>query len=924
MRISVFAAVVSLIVLGCAGGEGVALYLQETLPDAFIKQTYSVSVVSRTVPPNTPVYCNLFVPQSVPPGAQAGLPPGLSLQTDGTVSGVPTTTGTYCFGVVAQLLTHPRQYKSSTIVRKTYTLNVGGVVFKERLAAAVRDHTYSIPVYSVALPDAASFNWSTQDPAQTNPGETAGLPPGISLQNGVLTGTPTESGLFRFVVEATSGSATYTKEFLLAVRTFEWARKVVGSADTGNSAPRCCATPDGTTYAVWLHDNAGTKQLVYAKKPEQVDATLEDPLSAASADDATACDITAGKDTSLKDAAIIAWLNTAKSLNITYSTDTSTVTHSKNINTSDADIKLLFFNNILYVAYAARGTTSDGISLWQPIADTTETVASGTYNNLTGIGVSTLQRPLLAATDASDAYVFWYDGQQWQSATCPRGQGDTDSRDDVALAAGSGGQVWVFWARGGKIEAALFDPADGTFSDVVSVCDGEWVEAAASAFVDGNVWLLVGFDDGGVIEAKWVTFDGLDVVEKELADYTPPIDSKEVEGAGLGMTSENEVLLVMVVGDEVRWMLWTPHAWSYPQPVTNGWVTERVRRSRIVGWQNGLYVAWQNDGNGVIKGRIWDEQQWSGIEEISEGVSESSNFATLARTSDGSIWAAWGGTDPNDGESYIFVSKRDPVSGWTLQRQLQGDTQNVYRYWPRMRAFGSTVVLVWVERKGGSDPEEVWFCSNSDWNPKVILKDAYHNWGPKCALASTTQIGVAYTQMVIGDASTCEAFLILSQDGGQNWRSGTNISNTSGVRSSYQDIEWLPSGKAFICWDERLSSPQHWQIWGAEYDPATQTVQPFSKPVIASTAGNCGIPDAAVTSDGLLFVSAYLVVGGKYFPVCTHQMRGAVLLDELGSTQEDSVEVTIWGENRAAVVWSVKTKDALDNDIWQIRVSMYR
>jgi len=369
---------------------------------------------------------------------------------------------------------------------------------------------------------------------------------------------------------------------------------VLGSADTGNSAPRCCATPDGTTYAVWLHDNAGTKQLVYAKKPEQVDATLEDPLSAASADDATACDITAGKDTSSDDAAIIAWLNTAKSLNITYSTDTSTVTHSKNIDTSDADIKLFYINDTLYAAYAARGTTSDGISLWQPITNTTEAVASGTYNNLTGIAVSTLQKPVLAATDASDAYVFWYDGQQWRSATCPRGQGDTDARDDVALAAGPGGQVWVFWARGGKIEAALFNPVDGTFSDVVSVCEGVWVEATASVFVEGNVWLLVGFNDGSVIEAKWVTFDGLDVVEKQLADYTPPIDGKEVEGAGLGMTLEGEVLLMMVVGDEVRWMLWTPHAWSYPETVYTASPSKDPRYAFAWVDNSGIiHVAWE-------------------------------------------------------------------------------------------------------------------------------------------------------------------------------------------------------------------------------------------------------------------------------------------------------------------------------------------
>jgi large repetitive protein len=152
-----------------------------------------------------------------------GLPPGLSMNSDGLISGTPTATGgtepwvqvhdltaamggpSWCggdnksqrqfvFNVVAGLSIQDQSVPGGTI----------GVAYSKQLTALSVTHLN--PVQGTA----ASPTWSIKS---------GSLPPGVSLSSsGLLSGTPTAEGSFTFVVQATGGNATDTETETLTVR----------------------------------------------------------------------------------------------------------------------------------------------------------------------------------------------------------------------------------------------------------------------------------------------------------------------------------------------------------------------------------------------------------------------------------------------------------------------------------------------------------------------------------------------------------------------------------------------------------------------------------------------------------------------------------------------------------------------------------
>ena len=128
------------------------------------------------------------------------LPAGLTLNSDGTISGTPTTPGIYPFTVTA--INGTRTAAASA----TYTVTPAGSL---RLS------------YATPQTFAAGIAVATQSPALVNPTPgmpttyavtTGQLPAGLSLNatNGAITGAPTTPGVFAFTVTATHGTRTAT------------------------------------------------------------------------------------------------------------------------------------------------------------------------------------------------------------------------------------------------------------------------------------------------------------------------------------------------------------------------------------------------------------------------------------------------------------------------------------------------------------------------------------------------------------------------------------------------------------------------------------------------------------------------------------------------------------------------------------------
>ncbi|MBS1788049.1 MAG: putative Ig domain-containing protein [Acidobacteria bacterium] len=143
------------------------------------------------------------------------LPPGLTLDASGLLQGVPTTPGMYRFTIAAwsipSLCSGNREY--SIAILSCPTITVGPAA----LPVGVLGKAYNQTVTAVANGGGTFvFTYALTSGA---------LPPGVSLSaNGMLTGTPTQPGIYQFTITASAGGCSgmqmYSMEILQACPTF--------------------------------------------------------------------------------------------------------------------------------------------------------------------------------------------------------------------------------------------------------------------------------------------------------------------------------------------------------------------------------------------------------------------------------------------------------------------------------------------------------------------------------------------------------------------------------------------------------------------------------------------------------------------------------------------------------------------------------
>ena len=152
----------------------------------------------------TPISIKFAALGGVPPytfSSTGTLPPGTSLAADGTLSGTPTTPGTYSFTIIVndsvQSQPGSRSFSltvNTTALTATSTLGNGqvGVAYTGQIGA-----TGGTPPYTFAV---------------------SGLPDGLSFANGAVSGTPTTAGQSTVSVTVTdSTKATSTQTFPVTI-----------------------------------------------------------------------------------------------------------------------------------------------------------------------------------------------------------------------------------------------------------------------------------------------------------------------------------------------------------------------------------------------------------------------------------------------------------------------------------------------------------------------------------------------------------------------------------------------------------------------------------------------------------------------------------------------------------------------------------
>ncbi len=144
--------------------------------------------------------------------SSGSLPAGLTLSAAGVISGTPTATGRYTFTVTAQ--------NSAGSAARQLTLRIvaassGGGSSTTRTAPAISTSSLSAGTagssysYTLAASGSTPIIWSLLS---------GSLPSGLKLSSsGVISGTPTESGTFTFMVQARNILGSVTRSLTLTV-----------------------------------------------------------------------------------------------------------------------------------------------------------------------------------------------------------------------------------------------------------------------------------------------------------------------------------------------------------------------------------------------------------------------------------------------------------------------------------------------------------------------------------------------------------------------------------------------------------------------------------------------------------------------------------------------------------------------------------
>ncbi len=177
--------------------------------------------------------------------ATTSLPAGLALNSNGTISGTPTTAGTSTIGVRVTDNASPAQTATASLSLTISATPPGPLaITTSSVPNATNGQAYSVTL--LATGGTTPYKWSA-----------TGLPAGLTMSSGgTISGTPTSSGTFSFAAKVTDSSTT--------VQTSSRTLSLTVAATTTSTAPLGITTsslPGGTVgsgYSATVQASGGT------------------------------------------------------------------------------------------------------------------------------------------------------------------------------------------------------------------------------------------------------------------------------------------------------------------------------------------------------------------------------------------------------------------------------------------------------------------------------------------------------------------------------------------------------------------------------------------------------------------------------------------------------------------------------------------
>jgi hypothetical protein len=230
--------------------------VDNAVPNATIGQAYSKPLAAESITSLNP---RTGSPATANWGVASGsLPAGITLGTNGELSGTPTTEGAYTFVVRAT------GGGGATDI-ETYTIHV-----RQPVAATTTLVRSSVPKAEVGVPFTAAQTATGGTGTYTWAVASGSLPGGLELETatGTLSGTPTTPGRYNFVLRATDAEgrvanvgATLTVAAKLALTT-----RTLKAAKVGRAYRAKIAKTGGVAPIVWTVTGKLPKGLKFASK----------------------------------------------------------------------------------------------------------------------------------------------------------------------------------------------------------------------------------------------------------------------------------------------------------------------------------------------------------------------------------------------------------------------------------------------------------------------------------------------------------------------------------------------------------------------------------------------------------------------------------------------------------------------------------
>jgi|GEM_PF-2901974 len=723
----------SLMVSGCVShGEGEKLQLVANLPDAQEGVSYLFNIVADKQPSDVGVRCVIVIPQKAPPGYTLGLPQGIQLTPNGLLKGKPTKSGNYYFSVHAQLLTEPRKYHKETVKRADYTLAVRGFELASTVPEGLQDVTYSFNLIASKTPSDTKIECELQSGGV--------LPNGLSLTTsgadaGLLSGTPTESGVFNFTIRAwVSGHPTNYKEqaYKIVINTFEWARAITAASDNCTK-PDVAVEPNGKAHAVWLRYVAANNAnvLVYASKPETPEIATTD-LTVATSEDVKFAAIGVGQVNGI-DTASVAWISLGGgTVKVKFATSNDWVGSLQEYGLSSATAEGecdVIYTNDWYVVFTVRNGATNGVFIWQPATSNVSQIASGDNFTAPRIAVDSSGNLIVVVHNSSTYGVklFVQNDANWDEYEVSTNgvQPDLCVDNDVAH---------IVWSESvsGTWRVYYRQFANGAFvGDSIDLCEGEKPRIVKSLETN-SFYLFFVRSNGTYYLPYWAALmNGAVYHEKALSDYTPPLQSADTDSLAVvarnNELSEKEVLILLqdieAGNGIIRWSAYTPHAWSYPEeipPAVSG--NQCYYPAMVVAADGTKYALWTEytgaypDGENDLFLSINNGSGWSKPINVSNSPTKRSWHVVATLTPTGKLAFVWYEQPAGTNDAQIHYGDYDYTTPGDVYIENIYPSNN-YTVWPSIVVGSDGTTHITFRGKNASNIKVVFYTKGgpSNW-----------------------------------------------------------------------------------------------------------------------------------------------------------------------------------------------------------------